>query len=199
MEKTVLFRDFEDRDVDFIFKCKNDEKLNSMIIGDFHPFSYEEARKWVQGCIGNHETYKYWAICTNDEEKNIVGWVSLSKIDRKNRSACFHSIVVADPAFRNGLAWIESYLFIYEQAFEVMKLNRVYGSCRIDHKLSMRMSPAMFSQKEGILREAIFSKGEFVDVYIAALLAKDYFQHKANGEYEMAKIIRRLTCKEKKR
>ena len=43
MEKTVCFRDFEVRDIDFIYKCKNDEKLNSMIVGQWHPFTYEEA------------------------------------------------------------------------------------------------------------------------------------------------------------
>ena len=59
MEKTVLFRDFEERDIDFVYRCKNDEKLNSMIVGEWHPFTYEEAVKRVHGCMGEHETYKY--------------------------------------------------------------------------------------------------------------------------------------------
>ena len=96
MDNTVLFRDFEDRDIDFIYKCKNDEKLNSKIVGGFHPFTYEEAVKWVHGCMGEHETYRFWAVCTHDDEKRIVGWVSISQIDRKNHSACFHGIVIAD-------------------------------------------------------------------------------------------------------
>lgn len=195
MEKTVDFRDFEERDIDFIYKCKNDEKLNSLIVGDFHPFTYEEAVKWVHGCMGEHDTYKFWAVCTNDEEKRIIGWVSLSKIDKKNRSACFHSIVIADSDYKTGIAWIESYLFVYEQAFEIIGLNRVYGTCRVDHKLSMRMSPTMFSQKEGILREAIYDNGRYVDLYAAALLAKEYFEHKASGDYEISKVIRRLVSK----
>ena len=45
MDSTVLFRDFEDRDIDFIYHCKNDEKLNEMIVGQYHPFTYEEAVK----------------------------------------------------------------------------------------------------------------------------------------------------------
>ena len=88
MERSVLFRDFEERDIDFIYKWKNDEKLNSLIVGEFKKMSYEEAVNWVHGCMGEHETYKYWAICTNDDEKRIVGWVSLSSIDKVNQSAC---------------------------------------------------------------------------------------------------------------
>ena len=197
MDNTVLFRDFEDRDIYFIYKCKNDEKLNSKIVGGFHPFTYEEAVKWVHGCMGEHETYKFWAVCTHDDEKRIVGWVSISQIDRKNHSACFHGIVIADEDYRNGLAWIESYLFIHEQAFEVMGLNRLYGTCRVDNKLSMQMGPAMFSQKEGILREAIYDNGQYVDLYASALLAKDYFMHKQNGDYEIPKIIRRIVLAKK--
>jgi RimJ/RimL family protein N-acetyltransferase len=197
MEPTVSFRDFEERDIDFIYKCKNDEKLNSMIVGEWHPFTYEEAIKWVHGCMGEHDTYKFWAVCTNDEETRIIGWVSLSQIDKKNRSACFHGIVIADPAYRNGLAWIESYLFIYEQAFEKMGMNRVYGTCRVDHKLSMQMGPAIFSKTEGILREAIYDKGKYVDLKAGGLLAREYFEHKNNGDYKIEKIIRRLVSGKK--
>ena len=118
MERTVCFRDFEERDIDFIYKCKNDEKLNSMIVGQWHPFTHEEATKWVHGCMGEHETYKFWAIATNDEEKRIVGWVSISNIDKVNQSVCFHGIVIGDPMYRDGFAWIESYLFILEYVFE---------------------------------------------------------------------------------
>lgn len=197
MERTVCFRDFEERDVDFVYRCKNDEKLNSLIVGNWHPFSHEEAEKWVHGCMGEHDTYKFWAVCTNDEEKRIVGWVSLSNIDKVNRSACSHGIVIADPAYRNGLAWIESILFIYEQVFEKMGLNRIYGSCRVDHKLSMQMGVAMFRHTEGIQREAIFDNGKYVDVHMSSLLAREYFEHKNNGDYEISKVIRRLTAAKK--
>jgi RimJ/RimL family protein N-acetyltransferase len=197
MESTVSFRDFEERDIDFVYRCKNDKKLNSLIVGNWHPFTLEEAEKWVHGCMGEHDTYKFWAVCTNDEEKRIVGWVSLSKIDKVNRSACSHGIVIADPAYRNGLAWIESILFIQEQVFEKMGLNRIYGSCRVDHKLSMQMGVAMFRHEEGIQREAIFDNGKYVDIHMSSLLAREYFEHKNNGDYEISKVIRRLTAAKK--
>lgn len=198
MEKTVLFRDFEERDIEFVYKCKNDEKLNSLIVGEYHPFTHEEAEKWVHGCMGEHDTFKFWAICTNDDEKSIIGWVSISNIDRINRSACHHGIVIGDPTYQNGLAWIESSLFVCEQVFETMNLNRLYGSCRVDHKLSMQLGPAMFKQREGTLREAVYKNGKFIDIAISAILAKDYFEHKAKGDFEIPKIIRRLVYNKKK-
>lgn len=192
MEATVVFRDFEERDIDFIFKCKNDPKLNSMIVGTWRPFAIEEASDWVLGCMGEHETYKFWAIATNDEEKRIVGWVSISDIDKINQSACFHGIVIGDSAYNDGFAWIEAYLFIYQYCFESLGLNRVYGESIIGNKNSNNIGTLLFIEREGIKREAVFRNGEFYDVAFGALLRKDYFEHKSNGDYEFASIIKRL-------
>ena len=52
-DENPLFRDFEERDIDFIYHCKNDEKLNSMIVGQWYPFTYEEAVKWYKKAVGN--------------------------------------------------------------------------------------------------------------------------------------------------
>ncbi len=192
MDNSVLFRDFEERDIDFIYKCKNDEKLNRMIVGEYHPFSYKEAVDWVHGCMGEHETYIFWAVCTNDDEKRIVGWVSLSKIDKVNRNACFHGIVIGDKDYHNGLAWVESYLFVYQYAFETLKLNRVYGESLIGHKQTDNIGWITFSQHEGIKREAVYRNGRYYDVALGALLSKDYFEHKNNGDYELKSILRRF-------
>lgn len=192
MEQTVCFRDLEERDVDFVYRCKNDAKLNSMIVGEFHPFSYEEAQKWVQGCMGEHETYKFWAIATNDEEQRMVGWVALSKIDYTNQSANTHSIVIADHDYNDGIAWIETELHLLRYAFETLKLNRLYGVSLVGHKMSNQVGGLMFYQTEGVLRQACYKNDQFYDLQYDAILKDEYFAHKEAGDYEMMKIIRRL-------
>lgn len=192
MEKTVLFRDFEERDVDFIYKCKNNEKLNDMIVGNYHPFSHEEARKWVEGCTGEHETYKFWAICTNDDEKRIVGWISLSQIDRTNQSACFHGIVIGDKNYHDGFAWIESYLFIMEYTFEVLNMNRLYGSSLIGNTVSNRASSVFLWTTEGIMRQAVFKNGKFYDKKYSSILKEEYIQNKLEGQYDLRSILKRI-------
>lgn len=191
MEKTVCFRDFEERDIDFIYKCKNDEKLNSMIVGQWHPFTYEEAAKWVHGCMGEHETYKFWAIATNDEEKRIVGWTALSQIDKVNKSAFFHSIVIGDERFRNGFPWIETQLFAITYAFEELQVNRLGYSCLSEHPSSMTIAPVMFFIQEGLRRDAVYKHGRYYDEALFSLLKDEYNQHKNAGEYEFESIILR--------
>lgn len=189
---TVCFRDFEERDIEFIYRFKNDEKLNSMIVGEWHPFSYEEAVKWVHGCMGEHETFKFWAICANDEEKRIIGWVSLSQIDKINQCACFHGIVIGDRSYQDGFAWLETHLFIMEYAFERLGLNRLYGSSIVGHKDSNGIGMFLFWKQEGILRQAVFKNGLFYDLLLGSILKDEYFTHKNNGEYEIRSILKRI-------
>ncbi len=191
MEGTVLFREFEERDIDFIYRCKNDDKLNEMIVGQYHPFTYEEAEKWVRGCMGEHETYKFWAVCTNDDEKRIVGWTSLSKIDKDNKSAFFYSIVIGDPKYRKGFAWIEIQQFVIDYAFRQLDLNRLEYSCLSEHHSSMSIGPVMFFQQEGLFRQAVYKNNRYYDVAYFGLLKDEYQQHYENGDYEFMSILER--------
>lgn len=191
MDSTVLFRDFEERDIDFIYHCKNDEKLNEMIVGQYHPFTYEEAEKWVHGCMGNHETFKFWAVCTNDEEKRIVGWASLAKIDKDNHSAFFYGIVIGDPKYRKGFAWIEIQQFVMEYAFRTLNVNRLEFSCLSEHHSSMAIGPVMFFKSEGLFRQAVYKNNRYYDVAYFGLLKDEYMQHYNKGEYEFMSILER--------
>lgn len=191
MKPTVLFRDFEERDIDFIYKCKNDEKLNSMIVGQFKPITYEQAEKWVHGCMGDHDTYKFWAICTNDEEKRIIGWVSISDIDYKNCSVCYHGLVIS-PEYNDGLAWIEANLFVFEYVFEHLRLNRMYGTSLLGHPVSNAAEVIFYQSREGIQREAILKNGIYYDLVLSALLRRDYLEHKRNGDYNFSNLVRRI-------
>lgn len=193
MEKTVIFRNFEERDIDFVYKCKNDEKLMSLVVGNWHPFSYEEASIWVRNCMkGDRPDLKFWAICTNDDEKKIIGWISLTNIDLHNKSACYHGLVIGDALYRDGTAEIEAYLMILEYAFEVLNLNRLYGTHLVNHLMTKIMADVMFFYEEGVQRQAIYRQSSFLDLVSVSLLSSEYFQHKAQGDYTYKSIMKRL-------
>ena len=188
----VLFRNFEERDIDFIYKCKNDEKLNELTVGQFHKFTYEEAENWVHGCMKDSPLFKFWAMCTNDEERRIVGWTSIAEIDRDNQSAFFHGITVADPQYRNGLAWIEAQRFVPEYAFKQLNINRLEFTCLTDHTVSMSIGPSMFYTHEGTKRSAVYKNGRFYDLALFTILREEYLYHLNNGDYELSSILPRF-------
>ena len=192
MEPTVLFREFEERDIDFVYRCKNDEKLNSMTVGQWHRFTYDEAVKWVHGCMGKHDDFKFWAICTNDKEKRIIGWMALSQIDKINKSVLTHSIVVNDSDYNDGYAWIEAVLHMFSYSFDTLGMNRVWGKSVVGHPMSGRIGRLLFMTNEGTMRQANYKNGHFVDIQIDAILREEYYSHRNDGDYEIMKIIRRL-------
>lgn len=200
MEATVLFRDFEERDIDFVYQCKNDEKLNSLTVGQWHPFTHEEAEKWVQGCMGEHDTYKFWAICTNDNEKRIVGWASISNIDRINKSALWHSVVIADPKYRTGLSWIETQIFCVTYAFDVLGVDTLSEYHFEDHPISTAIGPILFFDFDRLERNAVEKNGVIHNLEYYTLNRKVYEEHKAKGDYEFMAILNRYAqLKRKKR
>lgn len=194
MEKTVLFREFEERDIDFIFNCKNDDVLNRMIVGEYHPFSYGEAAQWVHGCMGEHEKYKFWAICTNDEEKRIIGWTSIANIDKRTDSADFHGIVIGDSEYRNGFAWIESYLFVFSYVFEYLGLGLLRDSCLLGNKSTMAMNKAMYFVQDGAIRNACYKNDRIYDIAIFSISRCEYNKHLVAGDYDWREIFNRISC-----
>lgn len=191
MEKTVYFRAFEESDAPLIHQWKNSDEINELTVGLNKKTCLEEDLDWVKARM-RHQPYNcFWAICAKDTDK-MIGWCCLTDIHYINSSANFSGIVIADKDYRDGFAWIETYLFIYQYGFERLGLNRVYGESIIGNKNSNNIGKLLFVEREGVKREAVFKNGRFYDVAFGALLRKDYFEHKNNGDYEFGSIIKRL-------
>lgn len=189
--QSVIIRDFEIRDVDFIYRCKSDEKLNQFVVGNFRKLSYEESIDWVKGVIrADRKDMKFWAICTNDEEKRIVGWMSLSNIDNDNHAACHHGIVIGDKEYQDGMAMFESMLLSMEYAFNTLKVHRLYGTCLSIHKTSPHLLKALGFSLEGIRKDAVIKNNQYCDILEYALLDDKYRENISNGNYQL-KILSR--------
>ena len=191
MEKTVYFRTFEEEDAPLIYQWMNDDELKKLSVGLNRRRSREEAWNWVR-CRMEHDQYNYWwAICAKDTNK-MIGYMSLNSIHYINRSADFGGIIIGDNNYNDGFAWMESYLFIMEYAFEQLGMNRLYGSSIVGHKQSNFAGDLFLFELEGILRQAIYKNGRYYDMRISSILREEYNKYKAEGEYEMKAILRRL-------
>lgn len=198
MERTVYFRAFEEEDAPFIYKWMNDDELKKLSVGLNRRICREEALNWVKARM-HHDPYQvWWAICSI-EAKEIIGYMSLNNIHYINSSAEFGGLIIGNRNYQDGMAWIESYLFLYEYAFDRLGLNRVYGMNLVDHKSSNFIGSVFYAQKEGVLRQAYYKNGEFHDAVIGSLLRDDYYAHKEKGEYELEAVLRRFLEKIRQR
>ena len=191
MEKTVYFRSFEPEDAEAIYKWTNDDSLKKLSVGLNKRICKEEASEWIKARMTNQPYQVWWAICSISTNE-IIGYTYLTNIHFINRSAEFGGLVIGNKKYQDGFAWIESYLFVYEYAFERLGLNRVYGTRLMEHKQTQAIGIAMFSKQEGVLRQAAYKNGRYYDLSIGSLLSSEYFEHKQNGDYEVRAIIKRI-------
>ncbi len=192
MEKTVFFRAFEEEDIDAIYQWKNDDELNKLTVGLNRKVCRDDVAKWVRSKMPHNPYEVFWAICTNDETKKIIGYAQLTEIHFINSSANFSGIMIGDRNYQDGFAWLETYLFIMEYAFERLGLNRLYGSSIIGHKDSNNIGRLLLWTREGIMRQAVYKNGCFYDESIGSILRAEYFDNKSKGLYELKAILKRM-------
>lgn len=192
MEKTVFFRAFEEEDIDAIYQWKNDDELNKLTVGLNRKVCRDDVAKWVRSKMPHNPYEVFWAICANDETKKIIGYAQLTEIHFINSSANFSGIMIGDRSYQDGFAWLETYLFIMEYAFERLGLNRLYGSSIIGHKDSNNIGRLLLWTREGIMRQAVYKNGCFYDEAIGSILRAEYFDNKSKGLYELKAILKRM-------
>lgn len=190
MDSIVCFRDFEERDIDFVYKCKNNEKLWEYTVGDFHKFSYEEAVEWVHGCMRDDPTYKFWAICKNDETRDIVGWCGIAKIDYEKKTVEGHGIVIGDRDYNDGFTWIETLLFIVRYVFETLCFEKLTTYWLPNHPMSRNL--VCFIRPDSIETIIIEGNGRSRNVELVSFSKEDYYYYRDSGNLEMRDIIQRI-------
>lgn len=191
IKNTVYFRSFEPEDADAIYKWFNDDELKQNSIGLNKRICKEEALDWVKAHMFNKPYEIWWAICSKENDK-IIGYTNLDTIHFINRSAHIGGIVIGEKEYQDGFAWIESLLFVFEYAFERLNLNRVYSGYIDGYKRVEAINWALFFEPDARHKEAIFKNGAFHDRIEVALLARDYYNHKSFGDYELKSIIKRI-------
>ena len=190
---SVTFRAFEEEDYILINRWRNDPELQAMTGGNFRYVSLEIEKNWVKEKTLNNRTEIYLAICLNDDSKKMIGYLSFNKIDHINRSAECGGLIIGDNDYRDGMIWVECYLFIMSYAFAFLNLNRLHGVCLNEHKLTMTMNLSiMFWSFEGLCKQAVYKSGKYYDLAMLALLREDYLKHKIQGDYEITSVLKRV-------
>ena len=87
---------------------------------------------------------------------------SLANINKVNKSASTHSIVIGDRDYNDGFTWIETVRFMFEYAFETLKLNRLYGVSLVGHPMSNIIGDLMFMARKEYLDRRYLKMEDFM-------------------------------------
>lgn len=164
----ISIRKFERSDIPNKVRWINDPQNNTFLHYEL-PLEQENTELWFEK--NKDRTDRYDAIIEADGKP--VGLIGLLSIDRKHMKAEYYVTLGERDYLGKGVAFRASKLLL-EYAFTELKLNRVYLYTETENAAAIRSYERIGFQREGVLKNDLFSKGRFVDRYIYGITRDDY-------------------------
>ena len=171
-ERLVL-RKISVSDAEDMFAYSANEDLTRYLLWDPHPdlFYTEHYIRYLQERYAAGDFYDFAVV--SKETGRMIGTVGFTSFDLPNRSAEI-GYVIAPNSQGRGYA-TEAVTRLISFGFDECALERISAVCMKENLASMRVMEKCGLKREGLLRSAVFAKGEMRDVYLSAITKKDYF------------------------
>lgn len=191
MKCSVFLRPFIMEDLEKINKWRNDEEIQKLTCGRFRLVSHEIEKKWLIDKMSNNATQEYFAICLNDESKEMIGYTCIKDIDIYNRK-CHLAGIVIDKEYQDGTYMIDTHLLIFHYIFIHLGMNRIEGNCLESHITSRVMIESFGFELEGIQIDSIYKHHKFHNVCSYALRYEIYSNLLHKNAYTLSNIAKRF-------
>jgi RimJ/RimL family protein N-acetyltransferase len=168
----LYLRPFEPDDYKKINEWRQDAEIYRLTTGNRYCVSAEKDRQWVLDKILHNDTELYLAICLTDDL--LIGYISLSDIDYRNRRAEWSGILIGEKEHRGqGYATDAVYLML-EYAFEELGMHRVSGLWLSENTVSLFLGKMSGFRQEGVLRDYVYKNGKHHDVVVMSMLRPEF-------------------------
>ena len=169
--KLIRLRPVEEEDLALLVRWRNEPRIWVGFFNKF-PLSMGGQKAWYAD-LGRDPARKLFMICTlvNDAP---VGTIGLDHVDFPNQSAEFGNLLIGEiDALGKGFAE-EATCLLLAYCFQRLNINRVYLKAYADNGEAIRLYERCGFRREGILREAQFEGGRFLDVLVMSLLRREF-------------------------
>lgn len=164
----VTIRKFQRTDIPKKVEWINNPENNQFLHYDL-PLTVEKTEKW----FASHESdnNRYDAVIEADGIP--VGTIGLLSIDRKNSKAEYY-IAMGETDYKGKGIAKEASRLILAYGFEKLGLNRIYLFTETENIKAQRLFEKVGFIREGILKQDVFSHGQFVDRIAYGYLREDW-------------------------
>lgn len=172
MGEKIYLAPLEQSDSDKFFEWINNRNLvikNS----NYKPIDKVSHENWFNSIVKN-ETVRIFAIRKKDDEM-LVGSCQLYSIDWINSSAELQIRIGAESERGQGLG-TEAVRVLLSYAFKDLNLHRVYLHVYENNLPAIRTYEKTGFTKEGILREANFIDGEYINIILMSVLRQEWLK-----------------------
>lgn len=142
-----------------------------------YPLNESQLEKYIENAIRDtSDTLVYKVI--HKETGNVIGHISLGKIDRKNKSARIGKVLVGEKNLRGqgiGSLMVKELLKI---AFEELKLHRVSLGVFDFNESAIACYEKVGFKKEGLLRDCRKIGNDYWSLWEMSILEQEWFDQK---------------------
>lgn len=172
--KNLILRALKKSDAPSITKYLQEKAISDNIPIIPFPYSLKDGYKFIEITRENRKKLLFSLDfgVYHKELKEIIGVVSLIKIDLKNKN-CESGSWIGKPFWGTGLIY-EAKIEMYKFAFEKLKLRKIYSKVFMSNTRSYKHLEKLGFVRQGIFRKHIIKNDKFVDEYYYEMLKEEF-------------------------
>lgn len=167
LDDIITLRAIEAGDAPVLQAMINDPEQERSVVGWSRPVSLAEQERWIAD-LPKDNTIRY-AI---DDGGGMVGTVSVSAVDWKNRTASLNIKLLREARGKGYGARAMKLLISY--CFEELNLNCLTANVLAENTASCRLWEKLGFQLDGVLRQRVYKGGCYHDLRVYSLLREEY-------------------------
>jgi ribosomal-protein-alanine N-acetyltransferase len=169
----LILRPISESDAPDIYNNVKEYDIAKWTINIPHPYPKDGAIKFIKQ---TKELMKkglsYELAIQIKSTKEVVGVISLMKVDRRHKNAEIGYWVVKK-FWNRGIA-TEAASKVMEFGFQVLNLERIYAKCFHNNEVSRKVMEKVGMKLEGKFRHEVFKENKFIDTLYYGILKEDW-------------------------
>jgi ribosomal-protein-alanine N-acetyltransferase len=169
----LILRPISESDAPDIYNNVKEYDIAKWTINIPHPYPKDGAIKFIKQ---TKELMKkglsYELAIQIKSTKEVVGVISLMKVDRRHKNAEI-GYWVAKKFWNRGIA-TEAASKVMEFGFQVLNLERIYAKCFHNNEVSRKVMEKVGMKLEGKFRHEVFKENKFIDTLYYGILKEDW-------------------------
>lgn len=180
--KRVRLRAIEREDIPTFVRWLNDREVTQFLITN-SPFSKAMEEKWFEGQLGRptHEGQILAIEAKVGADWLHIGNTGLHDADPVSHAAEF-GIMIGEKAYWNQGFGGEATRLMLQHGFDDMNLHRIFLRVYATNLRAIACYKAAGFLQEGVLRQAIYKNGAYIDEIIMGILKDEWDQLKKQGD-----------------
>ncbi|MFW6083312.1 MAG: GNAT family N-acetyltransferase [Thermoplasmatota archaeon] len=166
----IDLRTVEKEAIPFLKRNINDPKVRKDL-GQHKPYNRKKEEDFIEN-IANGKDDQIHLLITDSEDEERIGMVSLFKVNKNSGNAEIGLWIT--PEHQEEGFGTESTELIVQYGFDELRMHRLHAKVFDDNPRSINIWEKLNFKKEGVMREASFKNGKYVNVLIYGLLKKEW-------------------------